>query len=103
MSGIGTAADWLEFGRPSGDDTPLCAYHRSACGMGTEPLSELYVLIVEAKRRAGEGVPPLDEHRAMTPAERAQDAEEFAALLAAAQARNAEIEAQINVGGDPWT
>ncbi len=92
---LGVAADWLENGRPGEGDAPMCAYHRDACAMGTQPLSDLYTLVIEAKQRMGETVPPLDEHRPMTSAERARDAEEFAGLLADARARNEAAEAEI--------
>lgn len=99
MSGfLGLAAGWLEFGR-DGDDTPMCAYHGPACAMGTEPLAEIYAMVIEAKRRAGEDVPPLDEHRPATPAEAAEYRREFAEALADAKARNAEAEAEIWAGG----
>ena len=95
MSGLFTrAADWLEFGRLV-EGEPMCVHHGPACAMGTEPLSELYRLVIEAKRRAGENVPPLDEHRAATLAERAQYQREFDTALAEAKARNVAIEAEL--------
>ncbi|MDX3578663.1 MULTISPECIES: hypothetical protein [unclassified Streptomyces] len=95
MSGLfGRAADWLEFGR-GGEGEDLCVHHGPACAMGTEPLAEIYVMVLEAKRRAGEKVPPLDEHRPMTAAERAEYRDGYEEALAKAKARNAEIEAQI--------
>ncbi|MFE5139272.1 hypothetical protein ACFRDV_16615 [Streptomyces fagopyri] len=98
MSGMfGRAADWLEHGRPV-DGIPLCRHHGPACQMGAEPLSELYVLIIEAKRRAGEVVPPLDEHVPMTPSERARYEREVADLIAEKQAENAAVEAELNAG-----
>jgi hypothetical protein len=100
---LNVAAQWLEFGRPGEDDEPMCVHHRAACAMGAQPLPELYVMAIEGKRRAGMPVPPLDEHRPMTRAERARDAEEYAALLAEVKARNAAIEAGLNAGVPPWT
>lgn len=92
----------LEEVAPKNAGDPMCAYHRDACQMGAQPLPELYVLVVEAKRRAGQAVPPLDEHRAMTPAERVRDAREFAELLAETKARVAAEEAALKAGA-PWT
>lgn len=77
------------------DDTPLCAFHGGACRMGAEPLSELYRLVIEAKARAGEQVPPPDEHREMTPAERVEYERGAAELLAEQKAKNEVIEAQL--------
>ncbi|MHC3471223.1 hypothetical protein ACYF6T_21350 [Streptomyces sp. 7R007] len=91
---LGRAADWLEFGRLESEG-PVCAHHGPACAMGTEPLFELYRLVIEAKRRVGVDVPPLDEHRAATLAERAQYQREFDMALAEAKARNAAIEAEL--------
>ncbi|MGW1669010.1 hypothetical protein [Streptomyces sp. NPDC002324] len=84
---------------PGSGDGPMCVHHGSACGLGTKELPELYRLVVESKERQGMTVPPLDEHRAMTPAERAQDAAEYAVLLADLKARNAAIEAQLRAEG----
>ncbi|MFJ4623066.1 hypothetical protein [Streptomyces sp. NPDC088812] len=99
---LGARLARLEEAAPKPADTPMCAHHRDACAMGAEPLSDLYVLIVEARQRAGLPVPPLDEHRPMTPAERAQDAAEFAELLAETQARVAAEEVALKAGV-PWT
>ncbi|WP_327319283.1 hypothetical protein [Streptomyces sp. NBC_01235] len=91
---LGIVADWLEFGRPSeGED--LCVHHGPACGLGTVELPEIYRLAVEARRRLGMPAPPLDEHRVATPAEAARYRREYAEALAAAQARNAAIEAEL--------
>ncbi|MFC8201340.1 hypothetical protein ACFUTV_38985 [Streptomyces sp. NPDC057298] len=99
MAGLfGRAADWLEFGRP-GEGEDLCVHHGPACAMGAEPLAEIYVMVIEAKRRAGEDVPPLDEHRAATPEERRQYEAEFAEALAAAEARNERVLAQLEAEG----
>lgn len=99
MTGIfSKAADWLEFGRPGDDDDLMCVHHGPACQMGAEPLSELYRLVIEAKRRAGGEVPPLDEHRAATAAERDQYRREFEAALAEAKARVEAEEAVIKAG-----
>ncbi|MGQ4402531.1 hypothetical protein ACN6K4_003313 [Streptomyces hayashii] len=51
--------------------------------------------IVEAKRRMGEDVPPLDVHRVATPAEAAESRRGYEEALAAAKARNAAEEARI--------
>jgi hypothetical protein len=91
---FGRAADWLEFGRPSGDES-LCVHHGPACGLGTVELPEIYRLAVEAKQRLGMPAPPLDEHRVATPAEAAKYRREYAEALAAAQARNARAEAEL--------
>lgn len=102
MTGLfGRAADWLEFGRP-GDGEDLCVHHGPACAMGTEPLSELYRLVIEAKREAGQDVPPLDEHRLMTLDEQVDYRREFEQALADAKARNAAIEADLEAGA-AWT
>ena len=99
MSGIfARAADWLEFGR-SADDGPMCVHHGPACAMGAEPLDEIYVMVIRAKQRAGQDVPPLDEHRPMTLAERTQYWREFEEALAEAKAKNAQAEAEIWAGG----
>lgn len=100
MSGLfGTAADWLEFGRPA-DGEPVCVHHGPACGLGTVPLPEIYVMVVEAKRRLGMPAPPLDEHRAATPAEAAEYRRGYEEALAAAKAKNAQMEAEILGGQD---
>ncbi|MPY34099.1 hypothetical protein FNH09_23475 [Streptomyces adustus] len=99
MSGVfGQAADWLEFGRPSGGE-PLCVHHGPACELGTVELPEIYRMVVEARQRLGMTVPPLDEHRVATPAEAAEYRREFDAALAEAQARNAAVEAELR--GEP--
>lgn len=84
---------------PEPGEELLCAFHGGACAMGTEPLAEIYVMVIEAKRRAGKDVPPLDEHRPMTPVEAAQYRREYAEALAEAKARNAAIEAELQAGG----
>jgi hypothetical protein len=98
---FGRAADWLEYGRP-GEGEDLCVHHGPACCMGAEPLSELYRLVIEAKRKAGQDVPPLDEHRLMTLAEQAVYRREFEEALADAKARNAAVEAELEAG-PRWT
>ncbi|MER7927036.1 hypothetical protein ABTY96_28420 [Streptomyces sp. NPDC096057] len=98
MNGLfGKAADLLEFG-PGGGDAPMCVHHGPACEMGTVPLSELYRMVIEAKRQAGEQVPPLDEHLPMTVAERRQYRREFEAALADTKAAVAAEEAAIREG-----
>lgn len=99
MSGLfGTAADWLEFGRPA-DGEPVCVHHGGLCGFGERTRDsaewDLYVLIIEAQRRAGQDVPPLDEHRVATPAEAAEYQRGYEEALAAAKARNAAVEAAL--------
>lgn len=99
MTGIfSKAADWLEFGRPGDDDDLMCVHHGPACQMGAEPLAEIYVMVIEAKRRAGEEVPPLDEHRAMSPAERADYWRGYEVALAEAEARSEVEEAALRAG-----
>lgn len=85
----------LEQAAPKSDGVPMCAHHGPACSMGAEPLSDLYVLIIQAKQRQGEEVPPLDEHRPMTAAERADYRRGYEAALADARARVAAEEAEI--------
>ncbi|TQE40242.1 hypothetical protein Sipo8835_00070 [Streptomyces ipomoeae] len=99
---LGARLARLEEVAPKSTDPPMCVYHRDVCQMGAQPLPELYVLVVEAKRRVGQVVPPLDEHRAMTAAERVRDAREFAALLAETRERVAAEEAALKAGA-PWT
>lgn len=82
------------------EDGQLCAFHGPACQMGAEPLSDLYRLIIEAKRQMGEDVPPLDEHRPATPAEAAEYRRGYEEALAAAKAKNARMEAEILGGQD---
>ena len=80
---------------PDTEDGPQCVHHGTACGLGMRELPELYRLVVQAKQRQGMPVPPLDEHRLATPAERAQYAREAAEALAEAKARTAVIEAEL--------
>jgi hypothetical protein len=91
---LGRAADWLEFGRPS-DGEPMCVHHGPACELGTVELPEIYRMAVEARRRLGMPAPPLDEHRVATPAEAARYRREYEEALAAAKARNDQMEAAI--------
>ncbi|MGW3134389.1 hypothetical protein [Streptomyces sp. NPDC001139] len=85
-------------------DVPMCAYHGGLCGLGERTRDsaewDLYVLIVEAQRRAGQDVPPLDEHRVATPAEAAEYRRGYEEALAAAKAKNAQMEAEILGGQD---
>jgi len=85
-------------GAPPASEEKWCAYHGPACEMGAQPLSELYRMVIEAKQRQGQEVPPLDEHREMTPEERRQYKAGYGEALAAAKARNegilAELEAE---------
>lgn len=74
---------------------PLCIHHGPACALGTQPLPEFYVMVIEAKQRLGQEAPPLDEHRAMTAKERKAYAREMAELIAEQKAKNAAIEAQL--------
>ncbi|MFI5684656.1 hypothetical protein [Streptomyces sp. NPDC051636] len=102
MSGMfGAAADWLEFGRPV-EGEPMCVHHGPVCELGARPFDELYLLVHEAHRSAGKPVPPLDEHRPMTLAERAQYWREYEEALAEAKARNDQLEAAIR-GDQPLT
>lgn len=77
------------------DDEPMCVHHGGACGMGARPYDELFLHVHEARRKTGKPVPPLDVHREMTAAERAQDAREVAVLLAELKAENARLEAEL--------
>ncbi|MBY8879750.1 hypothetical protein [Actinacidiphila acidipaludis] len=72
--------------RPGAD--ALCVHHGDLCEIGTRPLPEIYVMAIEARRRLGREVPPLDEHRAMTPAERRRYDERAAELIAEQEAKN---------------
>lgn len=69
----------------------LCIHHGDLCGIGTRPLPEFYLLWASARQQLGHGAPPLDEHRAMTAAERRQHDAELAPLLAEQEAKNARI------------
>jgi hypothetical protein len=63
--------------------------------MGAQELPELYRMAIEAKRAAGQDVPPLDEHRLMTGKERKQYLREAGELATSLRARNDQIEAQL--------
>jgi hypothetical protein len=80
-------------GRPGAGD--LCFFHGDLCGVGTRPLPEFYLLWAGARQRLGHGAPPLDEHRAMTTAERREHDAELAPLLAEQEAKNARIVAEM--------
>lgn len=91
---VNTRLDRLA-GNLRGPAEPLCIHHGSACGIGTRELSELYRMVIEAKRAQGQEVPPLDEHRLMTAEERKQYKREAGELLAAVQAKNDQIDAEL--------
>lgn len=84
-----------KLGVPPADDEPLCIHHGPACALGTQPLPELYVMVVQAKQRLGKEAPPLDEHRVMTAKERKTYKREMAELIAAQKAKNERILAEL--------
>lgn len=69
-------------------DRTLCIHHGDLCAVGTRPLPDFYVMVIDAKRRAGQDVPPLDHHRAMTAQELADHDVQLAGLLAEQRAKN---------------
>ncbi|MGW3846895.1 hypothetical protein [Streptomyces fagopyri] len=85
---LGMRLSRLEEAAPKPSETPWCRHHGPACQMGAEPLSDLYVLIIEAKRSVGQPVPPLDEHVPMTAAERIRYEQEVTGLIAEKKAEN---------------
>jgi hypothetical protein len=85
----------LEETAPKPVDVPMCVHHGPACELGARELSELYRLVIEAKQRQGQDVPPLDEHRAMTREERRQYDADYAEALGAAKERNRQVLAQM--------
>lgn len=74
----------------------LCIHHGGLCRVGTRPLPDFYVMVIDAKRRAGQDVPPLDVHRAMTLTELQQHDADMAVRIAAAEAENARILADMD-------
>lgn len=99
---ISARLDRLEQAAPKTTDVPMCAFHGAQCALGSRQPDDLYLLVHEARRKTGLPAPDLDVHRPMTPAERARDVAEFAALLAETRARVAVEEADIKAGA-PWT
>ncbi|MFJ8766672.1 hypothetical protein [Streptomyces clavifer] len=75
-----------------------CAHHGDACDMGARPLSELYRMIIEAKRRQGIDCPPLDEHQVATREQQAVMRASGDQALAEAKARVAAEEAELIAG-----
>ena len=84
-------------------EEPLCAHHGPACGVGTRPMPEIYILAIQARHALGYETPPLDEHRLMTPKERKQYQREMGELLAAAKASNDQHEADLHAGRSTGT
>ncbi|MFD9099311.1 hypothetical protein [Streptomyces collinus] len=80
---------------PAASSETWCAFHGPACGMGTVALPEVYTLAIRARQQLGMPAPPLDQHREMTPAERRQWDTEVGEALAAAKARNEQLEAAL--------
>lgn len=99
---LGARLERLEQAAPKAPEGTQCVHHGPACGLGTIELPEIYRLAVEARRRLGMPAPPLDEHRAATPAEAAQYRREYEAALSAAKERNTAAEAELEAGA-PWT
>lgn len=99
-----------KLGRPSGEDGPVCRWHGTACQMGRRwPLpfeghggDELAEMIEGARRRQGQPATPTrrerwahQDHEQLPQAELEQDARELAELIAAAEAENERIIADL--------
>lgn len=92
------------------DDRPVCRFHGVHCRMGAnwpterpdQEMDELLDIMAAGRRKAGLPVEPhprevwaVDRHERVPKAELRQRDEEAQALLAAARARNDQIEAEL--------